>query len=234
MYSDVFCKVYNELGWNVYPEVFGGQLLTWLDRRGVRPKNSMDLGCGTGVLCEILHGSGVEAAGMDYSTGMIDIARKSNPGIDYQVADMRTFRPEQQYDLITCTGDALNHIGDLDDIAGIFHNVYSFTRKGGYFIFDMLNEHEVSTGEPFELEFSPTIRVLFQMTRPGKDQVNLNIRVFEDGMLTLEENIRERVYAPEAICALLRDYGFEIIQCADRLLEDANPGTTWFVVARKN
>ena len=23
MYSDVFCKVYNEFGWNYYPEAFG-------------------------------------------------------------------------------------------------------------------------------------------------------------------------------------------------------------------
>ena len=26
MYSDVFCKVYNEFGWNYYPEAFGQQL----------------------------------------------------------------------------------------------------------------------------------------------------------------------------------------------------------------
>ena len=25
MYSDVFCKVYNEFGWNYYPEIFGEQ-----------------------------------------------------------------------------------------------------------------------------------------------------------------------------------------------------------------
>lgn len=27
MYSDVFCKVYNEFGWNYYPEIFGEHLL---------------------------------------------------------------------------------------------------------------------------------------------------------------------------------------------------------------
>ena len=27
MYSDIFCKVYNEFGWNYYPEAFGEQLL---------------------------------------------------------------------------------------------------------------------------------------------------------------------------------------------------------------
>ena len=50
MYSDVFCKVYNEFGWNYYPEAFGQQLLQWLEKNGIKPKNAMDLGCGTGIL----------------------------------------------------------------------------------------------------------------------------------------------------------------------------------------
>ena len=46
MYSDVFCKVYNEFGWNYYPEIFGQQLLQWLRRQGLQPKTGMDLACG--------------------------------------------------------------------------------------------------------------------------------------------------------------------------------------------
>ena len=53
MYSDVFCKVYNEFGWNYYPEIFGEQLLEWLQRNCIKPRTSMDLACGTGILCEI-------------------------------------------------------------------------------------------------------------------------------------------------------------------------------------
>ena len=49
----------------------------------------------------------------------------------------------------------------------------------------------------------------------------------------MKENIRETIHDPEAICDLLRKCGFEVISCADRLLEDANHGTTWFVIARK-
>ena len=47
MYSDVFCKVYNEFGWNYYPEVFGQQLLKWLEREKIRVSTSLDLACGT-------------------------------------------------------------------------------------------------------------------------------------------------------------------------------------------
>ena len=152
MYSDIFCKVYNEFGWNYYPEIFGEQLLQWLKRRNFTPKNSLDLGCGTGVLCRILQGEGIQAAGMDFSSGMIDIARQDSPEIPYEVADMITYRPEKKFDLVTCTGDALNHIRELNDIQKIFQNVYAYTSAGGYFIFDILNEQEVSTSEPFEMD----------------------------------------------------------------------------------
>jgi len=233
LYSDVFCKVYNEFGWNYYPEIFGQQLLIWLQRHNVKPESSIDLGCGTGILCEILHSNGIRAAGMDFSSGMIEIARQGNADISYEVADMITFRADVQYDLVTCTGDALNHICRISDVKQIFQNVYSYTAPGGYFIFDILNENEVSDSEPFEMDFSETIRVWFQMTRPDKDQVNLKIRVFENGEMQFEENIRETIHDPQAVCDLLRQSGFEVQSCADRLLEDSNHGTTWFVVARK-
>jgi hypothetical protein len=35
------------------------------------------------------------------------------------------------------------------------------------------------------------------------------------------------------ICDLLRIAGFDVWKCADRLLDTNNPGTTWFVIARK-
>ena len=233
MYSDVFCKVYNEFGWNYYPEIFGEQLLEWLRQHHVKPKTSMDLACGTGVLCEILYQNGIQASGMDFSQGMIQIARAANPEISYDVADMITYCPGSQFDLVTCTGDALNHIGELKDIEKIFRNIYACLSRGGYFIFDILNEHEVSTSEPFEMDFSDTIRVWFQMTRPEEKQVNLKIRVYENGELRFEENIRETVHDPAAVCDLLRKCGFEVVKCADRLLDDGNHGTTWFVIARK-
>jgi 2-polyprenyl-3-methyl-5-hydroxy-6-metoxy-1,4-benzoquinol methylase len=233
MYSDVFCKVYNEFGWNYYPEIFGEQLLQWLDLNEIRPRHSMDLACGTGILCEILHKNNILASGMDFSAGMIDIARQGSPEIRYTVADMITFCPDEQFDLVTCTGDAINHIPALSDVERIFRNVYTYTAPGGHFIFDILNENEVSTSEPFEMEFSETTRVWFQMTRPGEKQVNLKIRVYENGALQFEENIRETIHDPATICDLLRKTGFEILKCADRLLDSNNPGTTWFIIARK-
>ena len=233
MYSDVFCKVYNEFGWNYYPEIFGQQLLQWLKCRGLNPKTSLDLACGTGILCEILHSQGIRARGMDYSAGMIEIARQGSQEIGYDVADMILYRPEAQFDLVTCTGDAVNHIAELSDVEQIFQNVYGYLSPGGWFVFDLLNEREVSTSEPFEMDFTDKIRVWFQMTRPEEKQVNLKIRVFEDGKLQLEENIREKVHDLDTVCQHLRCSGFRVVRRADRLLDDGGHGTTWFVIAQK-
>ena len=82
---------------------------------------------------------------MDYSSGMVKIARQENPSIPFHQGDMITWEPEGTFDLVTCTGDALNHIPELEDIGRIFRKVYSYVNPGGYFIFDILNEKEVST-----------------------------------------------------------------------------------------
>ena len=233
MYSDVFCKVYNEFGWNYYPEIFGEQLLKWLEAKNLHPKTAMDLACGTGILCGILDAAGITASGMDFSSGMIDIARQNTPHIHYDVADMTTYRPDKHFDLVTCTGDAVNHIPELTDVEKIFQNVYAYLSPGGYFVFDLLNENEVSDSEPFDMDFTETTRVWFQMTRPGTDKVNLKIKVFENGDLAFEENIRETIHDPMVICQLLQKCGFTQITCADRLLPENNPGTTWFITAQK-
>ena len=234
MYSDVFCKVYNEFGWNYYPEAFGEALLVWLEHKGLKPEKALDLACGTGVLCRILAQQGMVCRGMDFSSGMIDIARQAGGNIHYDVADMTIYRPQEKFDLVTCTGDAVNHIMALTDVEKIFRNVYDYLNHNGWFVFDLLNENEVSTSEPFEMDFTEEIRVWFQMTRPTEKTVNLKIRVFEQGQECFEENIRETIHDPAEILEMLRRCGFRDISCGDTLLpEEGKHGTTWFVTARK-
>lgn len=194
----------------------------------------MDLACGTGVLCEILHGAGIQAAGMDFSEGMIAIARERCPEIDYEVADMLLFRPDRQFDLVTCTGDALNHILHLEDLASIFRNVYAYVKPGGYFIFDILNENEVPTAEPFDLDYSDDIKTQFMITQDEKGVINLKTRTYEKGELKVEETITEIIHDPADICRLLVESGFQVLRCADHLLEsEETHGTSWYIIAQK-
>jgi len=234
VYSSAFCRVYNEFGWNYFPQAFGEELLEWIRINRADIQTSLDLGCGTGVLCEILHGNGIRASGMDLSEGMIAIARERMPEIQYDVADMITYLPDRKFDLVTCTGDALNHIIDLNGIDRIFANVYAYLNEGGYFIFDVLNEKEVSPGEPIDLDFSETIKAQFLITRDQDGIINLKTSVYENGEFKFEENITETVHDIDAIRGLLNKNGFEIIQCADQLLTGSDShSATWYVIARK-
>lgn len=234
MYSNAFCKVYNEFGWNYFPEAFGEQLMEWIRQNQVEIQNSLDLGCGTGILCEVLQKNGICASGMDFSEGMIEIARKSNPEIPYEVADMVTYHPQKKFDLVTCTGDALNHILAMEDVGRIFENVYDYLNNGGYFIFDILNEKEVALGEPIDLDFSETVKAQFMITQNQEGVIDLQITVWEEGKVTFEEHITEIVHDKEQICALLEKAGFQVQSCSHKLLENSEgQGNTWFVIAKK-
>ena len=234
MYSDAFCKVYNEFGWNYFPEAFGEQLLIWLRQNNVKVKASLDLACGTGVLCEILHGQGIDASGMDFSEGMIEIAKQRNPEIFYEVADMITYCPKKYFDLVTCTGDALNHIMDLNDVAQIFQNVYSYLNEGGYFIFDILSEKEVPMAEPIDLDFSEEVKAQFMVTHDDEGHIHLKTAVFENNEHQFEEDIQETIHDEKEICSLLHKCGFQLLKCDHHLLEnEGNHSATWYIIARK-
>ena len=234
MYSDAFCKVYNEFGWNYFPEAFGEELMVWIRQHQAKICTSLDLACGTGILCEVLYKNGIQAAGMDFSEGMIEIARSSNPAIAYEVADMITYRPDQKFDLVTCTGDALNHIIDLKNVEKIFQNVYAYLSEGGYFIFDILNEKEVSFGEPIDLDFSDTVKAQFMITQDQEGMIRLKTTVFEHGVKQFEEIITETVHDVDKILEMLTGCGFHIQKCGHSLLDEKDTqATTWYIIARK-
>lgn len=233
MYGSLFCRLYNEFGWNEYPRVFGEQLLIWLARHNAHVRTALDLGCGTGVLCETLSAHGIQTVGIDLSENMIQIARERNPSLRYEIADMTTYSScpfSRKVDLITCTGDALNHITRLDAIRSVFIRAHEMLVDGGLLVFDLLRDDEVPDGEPFE---DGNVRFIARKDDDGF--TTLTVESFKDGSLQFTETIHEKVHDAEDVCGLLRETGFDIVQCADQLLTDSDiHGTTWFVVARRS
>ncbi len=236
MYSEYFCKIYNEFGWNYFPESFAEQLLIWLQRKDVHPKSMLDIGCGTGVLCDILQKTGIQATGIDLSEGMITIAKEEHDSCQFEVANMITYQPanEEKFDLVTCTGDALNHILDMEDVKTVCENVYGYLNRGGYFIFDILNEKETGDGEPIDFDYDEHVRAQLQIKKNQDKTVTLSVSVFEDGVLQVKEEINEIVHDPDAICQLLIDAGFAKVTRTNQLLEgEKMHSTTWYVIAEK-
>ena len=233
MYGHLFCRIYNEFGWNEYPRVFGETLVKRLERDGAAVQSALDLGCGTGVLCEVLHDHGIKTLGIDLSAEMIAIARERSPGLQYRIGDMLSLDADERFDLVTCTGDALNHITDLDGIRRVFANVLRALNPGGLFVFDLLKADEVPLGEPFEAPFADGLTVRFSAACDADGFTILAVDGFKDGKRAFSERIREKVYDVSVILAALREAGFDALQCDDRLLPGDGHGATWFVIAKK-
>ena len=115
-----------------------------------------------------------------------------------------------------------------------YENVYAYLNKGGYFIFDILNEKEVPMEEPIDLDFSEEVKAQFMVTHDEDGHVNLKTVVFENGIRKFEENIKEIVHDEKEVCALLKAAGFQLIQCEHQLLKNqGNCSSTWYVIAVK-
>lgn len=234
MYSELFCKIYDALGWNTYPETFAASLLQWISKKGISVKSALDIGCGPGVLSGILREHGIDACGMDLSEGMVALAREKYPDVCFEQGNMITYRPGQNVDLVTSTCDAVNHLLKPEDVARTFDNIASYINPGGYFIFDLLKEDEVHPCDPVDLGEMDGGQVQYCIRREGREFITLQIDFLVKGERRMREEIRERIYAPEYITELLEAAGFTKVCYRNKLLEEqAGQGTTWLVIAMR-
>jgi SAM-dependent methyltransferase len=85
------------------------------DAAGIGPgMRVLDVGCGSGELCELAAGRGAEVAGIDAAEGMIAIARRRLPDADLRVGPMEQLPWEDgRFDLVTAF-NALQFAADFD------------------------------------------------------------------------------------------------------------------------
>ena len=161
-------------------------------------------------------------------------AKEKYPELVFEQGNMVTYESDRQFDLVTSTCDAMNHVLEPADLQQVMRNVYSYLAPGGYFLFDLLKWEETEECEPVDLGELDGKRLQFQIHRTADGLVSLQIEVFEGRQLVHTEVIRERIYDAERILQMLTEAGFSKVRYTDRLLdEESNPASTWFVIARK-
>lgn len=77
----------------------------------------LEIGCGTGELLAGLKSS--NKTGIDFSPAMIEIARKNNPGIQFEVMDAVSVSFDKKFDVIIIS----NVVGFLPDVQKVFENI---------------------------------------------------------------------------------------------------------------
>ena len=81
------------------------------------PHSIVDLGCGTGHLTAMLAARfpAATVGGVDSSAQMIDAARQNHPGIDWQLADIATWEPDDAVDIVFSNA-ALHWLDDHESL----------------------------------------------------------------------------------------------------------------------
>ncbi len=102
----------------------------------------LDLGCGTGVLAEILAERGLRVTGVDLADEMLVIARRRcrarRSRIDFLQGDVLKDRFAGPYPVVSASGEIVNHLETERKVARYFANVFRHVQPGGVFVFDAI------------------------------------------------------------------------------------------------
>ena len=104
------------------------------------PRTVVDLGCGPGNLTALLAGRwpGADVRGVDSSPEMVAAARRDVPGIAFEVADLRDWRPAEPVDVLVSNATLQwvpDHLELLPSLAG-------HVAAGGWFAFQVPGNFE--------------------------------------------------------------------------------------------
>ncbi|SHJ18650.1 Methyltransferase domain-containing protein [Parasporobacterium paucivorans DSM 15970] len=131
---------------NIPYDAWGKFIVSELKKRGIDDGLILDLGCGTGIMSEILAGAGYDVIGVDSSAEMLAVASakaaESGNEILYLCQDMREFELYGTVRAVVSVCDALNYILEKEELVRTFFLVSNYLDPGGVFIFDMTTPAE--------------------------------------------------------------------------------------------
>ena len=98
----------------------------------------LDVACGQGALCRLLHQHGAKVSGVDAARSLIALARqRSDPAITYFVGDVRKldFLPAARFSAAACVLAVQN----IDALPPVFDGVARLLADGGRFVMVMMH-----------------------------------------------------------------------------------------------
>lgn len=103
--------------------------------------NILDLGCGTGLLCDAYASENHEVTGVDPSPAMLNVARRKPHAnrIEWVQSPAQTFQSDKRYDLIIMTGHAFQVLLEDADVLATFGVMRKHLRPKGIAVFESRN-----------------------------------------------------------------------------------------------
>jgi ubiquinone/menaquinone biosynthesis C-methylase UbiE len=113
----------------------------YLSLAGEPPQHVLDLGCGTGLLCDAYAARGHIVTGADPTPAMLAVARRKPHGsaVEWVQAFAQEFRSDTRFDLIIMTGHAFQVLLSDDDVAATLAVMRCHLKPSGRVVFESRN-----------------------------------------------------------------------------------------------
>ncbi len=113
----------------------------YLSLAGDGSKSILDLGCGTGLLCNAYAERNHDVTGVDPSAAMLEVARKKPFGdrIEWVQSFAQDFSADKQFDLIIMTGHAFQVLLEEADVQSTLAVMRTHLKRSGSIVFESRN-----------------------------------------------------------------------------------------------
>ena len=180
----------------------------------------LDVCCGSGHVTQELIRRGYRVTGVDASAGLIAIARRAMPDMDWRIQDARHLRLETQYAAALSTFDSLNHVLTTGELQQIFEGVRGALQPGGLFVFDMnLDEAYRMDTQRWTVDVNDTtvslVRGSYQrLSKKACTELIWFVRNEADDLWRQYRSaVEQRSYTQTEILSALQGAGFRQIEC---------------------
>lgn len=228
-----FAYVYDKFMDNIPYEEWGNYILNLFHHYGILKGTLVEIGCGTGTLCQIFANEGYSMIGVDNSTDMLTIAADklqshNNPLLLCQ--DMANLElGDTVYDGFYCVCDSLNYLLDSDQILSTFTGIKKYLKPKGIFIFDLKTPYfyETVLGDQIFCDHQEDCSYTWENSYFEEEHINqydltMFIRDEENGLFQrFNETHHQRAYNLEEIIDLLSLAGLEYVTAYDAFTTNA-------------
>ena len=180
----------------------------------------LDVGCGSGLLARQLRAAGFAVHGVDASPAMIELARSTEHGADFEVVRLPTRRrpgsegalPES--DAVVSTGHVLNYLDARADVAQALGELARAVRPGGLLAIDLMTERYRERPDLGGVHAKVTDDwvIVTRFSRPEPHGFDRAITVFRrdgDDWRRSDEQHRNVTFEADEALRVLRDNGLD-------------------------
>jgi SAM-dependent methyltransferase len=203
----------HDAGFGEIARAAAGSVLEFLKQRNINDGLVVDLGCGSGIVAELMTDAGFDVLGIDNSTAMLTIARKRAPGAQFRKASLFELKLPRCV-AVTAIGEAINYRTDehrVRDPARLFRRVWKALCGGCIFVLDVAgpgrgsqNQHIHAAGADWAILVDKSEEN--QLLKRSMTIFRKTGKVYRRS----EETHFLRLYAPDAVRADLERAGFRV------------------------